>query len=272
MITIIQAIREPVSLATVLREYRDYGLLLKHLALRDIRLRYRHASLGLAWVILQPLVSMIVFATVFARVLRPSTGAIPYSLFALAGLVPWNFFSSSASRACLAFVSNGALLTKVYFPRAILPASAVLGSAVDLVAGCVLVLAYSLWNGVHADWRWMLLPAVALQTILATFFISLGLATLNAVQRDVKHAMQFLMQLWLYASPVVYPASLVSGKYRWLFGLNPMTGVLDGFRWCLFGTPPEPVLYFSSLASLVAFAIGSCWLFNRFELSLAERV
>jgi len=272
LLTIIQSARQPVPLAAVVREYTAYGSLLKHLTLRDLRLRYRHASLGLLWVIVQPVVSMIVFALVFSRVLRPATGDVPYSLYALAGLVPWSFFASSLSRACMVFVANSGLLTKVYFPRAILPASAVLGSALDLAVGCGLVCLYAVGSGFWPSWRWMLLPAVAAQAVVTTFFIALGLATLNAIQRDVKHAMQFVIQLWMYASPVVYPSSLVPGPYRWLFGLNPLTSVLDGFRWCLFGTPPDWPLYAASVVSMAALAAGAVRLFFHFERTLAERV
>lgn len=216
-------------------EYREFVPLLRYLAARDWRLRYRNASLGTLWVILQPLLPMLVFTMVFAKVLRPSTGDVPYSLYALAGLAPWSFFSSTVSRACLAFVSNANLLNKVYFPRAILPASSVLGGVVDLGVGCALVCGYAILSGYLPTWRWALLPVCAALTLLTAFFVSLLLATLNALQRDVKHAMQFLMQLWLYASPVAYPAGLVPEQYRWLLGLNPMTAVLESFRWSQIG-------------------------------------
>lgn len=272
MTTIIEGSRQRTSWWARMAEYAEFASLAKYLAQRDFRLRYRHASLGVLWVILQPLLPMIIFTGVFSRVLRPSTNGIPYSLFALAGLVPWSFFSSSVTRACMVFVSSGNLLTKVYFPRGILPGSAILGSVLDLGAGCVLVLGYSIWNGYLPSWRWLLLPAVALQTVVVALFISLALATLNAVFRDVKHAMPFLMQLWMYASPVAYSSSLVPPRYRWLVGLNPMASVLDGFRWILFGTRPDLTLYWGSVVSLAVVAGAAIWLFHRFEQSLAERV
>lgn len=272
MTTIIEGARQRTSFRARIAEYAEFGSLVKYLALRDFRLRYRHASLGFVWVILQPLLPMIIFTGVFSRVLRPSTNGIPYSLFALAGLVPWSFFSSSVSRACMVFVSSGNLLTKVYFPRGILPAAAILGSVLDLGAGCVLVLGYSIWNGYMPSWRWLLLPAIALQAVVVAMVVSLALATLNSLFRDVKHAMQFLMQLWMYASPVVYSSSLVPERYRWLVGLNPMASVLDGFRWSLFGTRPGLALYCSSVASIAVAAAAAFWLFYRFEQSLAERI
>jgi lipopolysaccharide transport system permease protein len=271
MITVIENSQQSVSLSS-LSEYREFGSLLKYLVIRDIHLRYRHASLGATWVILQPLLPMVIFTVVLGHLLRPSTNGVPYSLFVLAGLVPWSFFSASVSRACLVFINSANLLTKVYFPRGILPASAILGGSLDLVVGCALLLVYSMWKGYFPNLRWLLLPGLALQTILVAFFISLGLATLNALIRDVKHAMQFLMQLWLYASPVAYSSSLVPERYRWLVGLNPITSVLDGYRWCLFGTRPSLPLYWGSVAATVVLAIASVWLFSYFQDSLAERV
>lgn len=245
---------------------------MRYLAVRDWRLRYRNASLGALWVILQPLLPMLIFTMVFAHVLRPSTGDVPYSLFALTGLAPWSFFASTVSRGCLAFVSNGNLLNKVYFPRGILPASAVLGGALDLAVGCGLVCGYSIWNGYLPTWRWLMLPLLAAQVLATAFFVSLALATLNALYRDVKHAMQFLMQLWLYASPVVYSASLVPEGYRWLLALNPMTSVLEGFRWALLGTPIDAGLFWASLGSTLVVAVAGVELFRSFERSLPERV
>lgn len=272
MITVIENSQQRISWSSLVSEYREFGSLVKYLAIRDIHLRYRHASLGATWVVLQPLLPMVIFTGVLGHLLRPSTNGVPYSLFALAGLVPWSFFSSSVSRACLVFINSANLLTKVYFPRGILPASAILGGALDLVVGCVLLLVYSVWKGYLPNVRWFFLPCLLLQTILVAFFISLGLATLNALIRDVKHAMQFLMQLWMYASPVAYSSSLVPERYRWLVALNPMTSVLDGYRWCLFGTRPSFPLYWGSMAATAAFAVGAISLFNYFQDSLAERV
>jgi lipopolysaccharide transport system permease protein len=270
--TIIDASRQRAPVRTLVAECAEFSSLAKYLALRDFRLRYRHASLGALWVILQPLLPMIVFTVVFGRVLRPSTNGVPYSLFALAGLVPWSFFSASVSRTALVYVSSGNLLTKVYFPRVILPASSVLGTVLDLAVGCAIALGYSVWHGYPPSWRWLLLPAFALHTVLVAFIVSLALATLMALVRDIKHALQFIMQLWMYASPVAYSSSLVPERYRWLVGWNPMTSVIDGFRWCLFGARSDLALDCVSLASAGLIAVAAVWLFHRFQESLAERV
>lgn len=270
--TVIDASRQRTPVRLLLAECLEFSSLTKYLALRDFRLRYRHASLGALWVVLQPLLPMLVFTGVFGRVLKPSTSGVPYSLFALAGLVPWSFFSASVSRSSLVFVSSGNLLTKVYFPRVILPASSILGNLLDLGVGCVLVVGYSIWHGYFPTWRWLFLPAAVLETVLVAFFVSLALATLNSLLRDVKHAMQFLMQLWMYASPVAYSSSLVPERYRWLAGWNPMTSVLDGFRWSLFGTRPDFRLDGTSVAATVIIGAAALWLFHRFQESLAERI
>ncbi len=260
------------SPAALIQEYTEFGTLLRYLAMRDLRLRYRHASLGALWVILQPLLPMLMFVGVFSRVLKPSTGDVPYSLFVLSGMVPWTFFSASVSYGCMTFVSNANLMNRVYMPRAILPASAILGSAVDLGVGCILLSAYAIWNGYWPHLAWLTLPVFALQTIVTAFFVSLGLATLNAIFRDVKHAMQFMLQLWLYATPVVYAPALIHPQYRWLLGLNPMTSAVEGFRWAVLGTPLNWQLYLSSLACTALVALGALAVFRHFERSLAERV
>lgn len=270
-ITIIDADRRE-SPSDLVQEYAEFGTLLRYLAMRDLRLRYRHASLGALWVVLQPLLPMLIFVGIFSRVLRPSTGDVPYSLFVLSGMVPWTFFAASVSYGCMTFVSNANLLNKVYMPRAILPASAILGSSVDLGVGCILLGAIAIWNGYWPHWTWLALPLFGLQVIVTAFFVSLGLATLNAIYRDVKHAMQFMLQFWLYATPVVYSPALIRPERRWLLGLNPMTSVVEGFRWTVLGTPLNWQLYLSSLACTAIIATGAWALFRHFERSLAERV
>jgi lipopolysaccharide transport system permease protein len=260
------------SLWETLREYGEFSTLIRYLALRDLRLRYRHASLGLLWVILQPLLPMLLFAGIFARALRPTTVQLPYSLFVLSGMVPWSFFSASVSQGCMVFVANANLLNKVHMPRGVLPFSAILGSTVDLTVGCLLLCLYSLASGYWPRLSWLALPIFGLQVVATSFFITLGLATLNSLYRDVKHAMSFLLQLWLYATPVVYAPELIPTQYRWLLRLNPMTSVVQGFRWSVAAMPFDWPLYLSSLASATLIAVGSVVLFLRVERSLAERV
>jgi lipopolysaccharide transport system permease protein len=259
------------SLRSALAEYGDYTTLLRYLTLRDLRLRFQDPLLGIVWVTLMPLLPAAIFATVFARILQPSTGGVPYSLFALAGFVPWTFFSTSVSTASMTFVWNANLLNKVYFPRAVLPASAMLASAVELGAGLVLLCSYTVLRGFPLRVTWFLLPLLALYVAAIAFFVSLGLATANALNRNVKFAIPFLMQVWIYATPVVYPLSIVPTRSRLLFGLNPLTGALEGFRAALLGTPLNHTLFAMSLVSSAIFALGSVRLFHRYEAMLAER-
>ncbi len=246
--------------------------LLRHLAWRDFKLRYRQTALGFLWAVIQPLLPMVIFSAIFARVLRPEIPGIPYSLFVLSGIVPWSFFSSSISTASGSFVNNFALLNKVYFPRGILPAAAVAGCAFDLLLGCLLLLADALVSGITPRWSWLGLAPAMVFLVLLSSFISLGLASLSAMIRDVKHAIPFLIQVAMYATPVIYSAALVPAKWRWAFGLNPMTSVVLLFRACLFGDPLPPSLFVFSLLSAAAAAIAAIVVFERLERNLAERV
>jgi lipopolysaccharide transport system permease protein len=221
---------------------------------------------------LMPLLPAAIFATIFARILQPSTGGIPYSLYALSGFVPWTFFSTSVSTASMTFVWNANLLNKVYFPRAVLPASAMLASSAELGAGLVLLCGYGIWRGYPPLASWLWLPLLALYVALIAFFVSLGLATANALNRNVKFAIPFLMQIWIYATPVVYPISIVPARTRMILGLNPLTGALDAFRAALLGTPMDHTLFFLSLASTAVLAAAAVWFFRRYEALLAERV
>lgn len=253
-------------------EYREYATLLRYLTLRDLRLRFQSRILGGLWVILQPLLPAAIFAIVLGSTLAPTTGRVPYSLFALAGFVPWTFFSTSVSTASMTFVWNANLLNKVYFPRGILPASAMLASSVELAVGILLLCCWSILCGYMPRLAWFWLPALAGYVAALAFFVSLGLATANALNRNVKFAIPFLMQLWIYASPVVYSTSILSRRARWLLGLNPLTAVLEGFRAALFGQSVDWHLFAASLGSATVLAIGVLALFRRFESLLAERV
>jgi lipopolysaccharide transport system permease protein len=272
LVTVIDAKRPSLTPLGMLLEYQEYATVLRYLAARDIRLRFRNAILGLAWVVLQPLLPMMVFALVFSQVLRPSMiPGVPYSLFALAGMAVWSYFSGAVSVASMSFVSNTGLLNKVYFPRGILPLAAVLATALDLAVGLLLVCGYSTFLGFGPRWSWLLLPLIAVETVLLAFFVSLALATLNILYRDVKHALQFVIQLWMFASPVVYAPSLLEENVRWMMGLNPVTCVLLGARAALLGGPVEAGLYWTSTGSAVSVAFVAVLIFRHYERQLPER-
>jgi lipopolysaccharide transport system permease protein len=271
-ITVIEPARRGISLWNAVAEYGEYSALLRYLTLRDLRLRFQSPLLGIVWVTLMPVLPAVIFATIFARILQPSTGGVPYSLYALSGFVPWTFFSTSVSTASMTFVWNANLLNKVYFPRAVLPASAMLASSAELGAGLVLLCGFSVWRGYPPLISWLWLPLLALYVAAIAFFVSLGLATANALNRNVKFAIPFLMQIWIYATPVVYPISIVPARTRLILGLNPLTGALDAFRAALLGTPMDHTLLLISLASTAVFACASVWIFRRYEALLAERI
>lgn len=253
-------------------EYRQYRTLFFFLTLRDITLRYRQTLLGVLWAVLQPILPMIIFTVVFARVLRPETGPVPYSLFALSGLVPWMFFANAINTAGNTFTANHNLLNKVYFPRAFLPAAAVAAAVVDLIAGEVFLLGMLLWWGYRPSVLWLWLPVIALLTAGLAVGVGLALASLMALYRDVKHVLPFLIQLWMYATPVVYPITLLSQKFRWAVNLNPMAGVVEAGRSCLFGTPVNWTLLMMSALSAVLISGAAALLFHHLETDLAERV
>ena len=260
------------SLFQKLAEYRGYQTLFVFLALRDITLRYRQTILGVAWAILQPLLPMAIFTAAFSRVLRPSTGGIPYWLFVLSGMAPWAFFSGAINQSGNAFVNSQNLLNKVYFPRAILPAAAVAAYSLDFFVTGTGLLAVTWARGYPPHLAWLLLPLIACVTGGVAISVGLALASLMALYRDVKHILPFLIQLWLFATPIMYPVSLLPRPLQQIAGINPMAGVLEALRSCLFGTPPDWKLLALSGLSFVAIASAALTLFHRLEADLAERV
>lgn len=269
---IVKIDQSGASLFEKLAEYRQYRTLFLFLTLRDITLRYRQTLLGVLWAVLQPILPMLVFTVVFARVLRPETGPVPYFLFALSGLVPWMFFANAINTAGSTFTANHNLLNKVYFPRAILPGAAVAAAVGDLFAGEVFLLGMVLWQGYRPTVEWLWLPVIALLMAGLALAVGLALASLMALYRDVKHVLPFLIQLWMYATPVVYPVTLLSWRFRWAVNLNPMAGVVEAGRSCLFGTPVNWTMLAVSGISAVLISGAAALLFHHLERDLAERV
>ncbi len=253
-------------------EYHQYRTLFVFLVLRDITLRYRQTVLGVLWAVLQPLLPMAIFTAVFARVLRPSTGGVPYWLFVLAGMAPWTFFANAINTSGAAFVSNHGLLNKVYFPRAILPCAAVAACLLDYVVVGVFVLGLASWWGYRPSVEWLLLPVIAIITAGLAMSVGLALASLMAIYRDVRHILPFLVQLWMFATPIMYPINLLPQQVRWAIGLNPMAGVVEALRSSLFGSPPDWNILFLSGLSTVVIGFAAAFLFHWLEADLAERV
>jgi len=250
--------------------------LLFFLTWRDVIVRYKQAVLGVMWAVMQPLLTMIVFTVVFNRMLgvqSPST-RIPYEVFSFAGLLPWQFFSGALSRAGGSVVANANLVTKVYFPRLVIPLSGVLAGLVDLAISFVVLVVLMGAYGVVPTWNVVFLPLFLLLAIVVALGVSLWLSALNVLYRDVQYVIPFLVQLWMFVSPVIYSVSSVkSPVLRIVFALNPMTVVLGGFRWALLGEQaPFDVYAWISIASVLLVLVGGLFYFKRTERVFADVV
>jgi lipopolysaccharide transport system permease protein len=222
------------------REIREYRDLFSFLIWRDIKVRYAQSVLGIGWAVIQPVFSMLVFTVVFSRMAGVRSDGVPYVLFSFAALVPWTFFSNALSDSSMSLVTNSSMLQKIYFPRVMLPAAAVLGKLVDFGIGMVLLLTLMAWYRVVPSTGVLLLPLLIALLVITALGIGLVLSGLAVQYRDVKYALVFGLQLLMFAAPVVYPASYVPDHYRLWYGLNPMVAVIEGFRSALLGTTALP--------------------------------
>ena len=243
-----------------------------HLGLRDLKLRYKQTALGIAWVVLQPLVAVVLFTFVFGRLADIPSDGIDYAVFALAGLVGWLYVSGAVEGAAESLVESRDLVTKAYFPRILAPVAAVLPGLVDLLPSLAILAVFMAVYGVAPDVALLTLPLWIAAAVLVALGVGLWLAALNALYRDVRYAVGFGMQVWLFASPVVFPSSLVEGTERWVFSLNPMVGVIDGLRWALIAAPAPPVEDIVSLASGLAILATGTVYFQRVERRMADRI
>src|SRR5271169_4826868 len=225
---------------------------------RDVKVRYKQTAIGAAWAVLQPVLAMLVFTLFFGKLAHIPSEGLPYQVFVYAGLLPWMYFAASLQNATNTIVENQRVITKVYFPRLILPLSAVLSGLVDFGISFLIFVAMMFYYRIQPTMRVLWLPVFLLLAIVTAFGVGLWLSALNAIYRDVRYVLPFLVQLWLFASPVIYPPSLMSAKWRWLFGLNPMAGVIEGFRWSLagHGEPPGRLILVSSGIVLVILLTG----------------
>jgi lipopolysaccharide transport system permease protein len=233
-----------------LRALVHHRELLYFLTWRDVKVRYKQAVIGVLWVVLQPLLAITIFTFVFNRLANVPSDGLPYPLFAYAALLPWNFFSQAVTKSANSLVANSHLVSRIYFPRIIIPLSGVLTPIVDFAVSLGFFLVLMLWFGMLPTWRLIALPLFLVAAVVTAFAICLFLSALNVRYRDVGHVVPFLVQFWMYASPVVYPTSLVPERWRPLYSLNPMAAVIDGFRWSLLGAPP-PGLAESTISALI---------------------
>lgn len=271
VVTRIRPSRGWVSLK--LDELWEYRELLYFLVWRDVKVRYKQTVLGAAWAILQPLLTMVVFSLFFGKLGKIPSDGLPYPIFSFAALVPWTFFASGLGQGANSLVGSQNLIKKVYFPRLVIPISSVLAGVVDFAIAFLVLLAMMLAYGIVPTAAALWLPLLLLLALVTALGVSLWLSALNVQFRDIRYTVPFLTQLWLFATPIAYPSSLLPEPWRTVYALNPMVGVVEGFRWALLGTDtaPGPMVLASSLAALALLASGAYY-FRRMEKSFADVV
>ncbi len=259
--------------ALKLRDVWEYRELLYFLVWRDVKVRYKQTALGVIWVALQPLATTIIFTLIFGNLAKMPSDNLPYAVFALAGLLPWNYFAGAVGKGSVSLVGSANLISKVYFPRLIIPLSGVLGGLVDFAIVFCLLAGLLAFYGYYPALSWLLLPFFLLLAIATALGVSLWLSALNVQYRDIGYLIPFFIQLWFFATPVVYPSSLIPPPWNVVYALNPMVGVVDGFRWALFGkgSAPGPILILS-IGAVIVVLISGLYVFKRMERTFADVV
>ena len=250
-----------------------YRELLWVLTKRDILVLYKQAFLGAAWAILQPVFAVVIFSIIFGVFVRMPSEGVPYPIFAFAGVLPWTYFAEAMRRASTGLVNDAELVRKIYFPRLIMPLANVTAPLLDFCLAFVVLIAMMLFYGIMPGWKFLLVPPLMAIAALLALSIGLWLAPINARFRDIKHTLPFLIQVWMYASPIVYPLSMVPEQWRWAYALNPMVGVIEGFRWAVFDRG-EPNLFAIglSVAVIAVLLFGGLVFFRRMERSFADTI
>ena len=272
---------EPVIVIEPLRRWRGLKVkeiweskgLLYFFVWRDVKVRYKQTVLGALWAILQPVLTMLIFTFVFSRVAKIPSDGIPYQVFSLTALVPWTFFANGVALAANSIVGNASLVGKVYFPRLVLPTSSIGAGLVDFGLAFAVLLVVMPFYGTAPKWTVIFVPPLLVLAVATTLGVGLWLAALNVYYRDVRYVVPFLIQFWLFATPIAYPASVVTGPARFLLNLNPITGVVEGFRWALLGAGEgvPASIWTSSLSAAVICASG-LWYFRRMERAFADAI
>jgi len=256
-----------------LRELWEYRELLYFLVWRDVKVRYKQTALGAAWAIIQPFFTMLVFSIFFGSLGKMPSDGIPYPIFAFAALVPWGFFANGLSQSSNSLVGSSHLITKVYFPRLIVPLGSVFSGIVDFLVAFAVLLAMMLYYGLLPSINVLWLPLFVLLALVTSLGVGLWLSALNVEYRDVRYIVPFITQFWLFATPIAYPSSLLHQPWRTIYGLNPMVGVVEGFRWALLrsNTAPGPIIAVSASAAVVILITGAFY-FRRMEKTFADIV
>ncbi len=254
-----------------LRSVWQYRELLYFLVWRDVLTRYKQTAIGAAWVVVQPLINMILFTLIFSRLAKIPSDGIAYPVFAFTALLPWSYFSQALAKTSGSVVSSANLVTKIYFPRLLIPLAASIAPVVDLVFSFVVLLVLMAWYNIVPTWGLLALPLFLTLAIGTALAVGLWASALNVKYRDVGSIIPFVAQIWMYASPVAYPVSMVPEKWRLLYSLNPMVGVIEGFRWALLGKEcPDLEMMAVSFVTVVALLLGGIVYFKRMEQSFAD--
>lgn len=256
------------------KELSNYWELLFFLAWRDVKVKYKQTVFGILWVVFQPILLMLIFSLVLGRLksIEESINA-PYALFAFVGLIPWQLFAKIIDSTSNCLIAEQGLVSKIYFPKILMPASCCLSALFDFLIGCILLALMMLYYQQIPDWTIVFIPLFVILMLIAAMGIGFWLSALNTEYRDVKCIVPFLIQFWMFATPVFYPSSIIPGKYRFILALNPMSGAIEGIRWCLFsyGSAPGWEIYLSSLISIIVFVTGVYW-FQWREKSFADHL
>lgn len=255
-----------------LHELWNYRELLTSFTMRDIKIRYKQTALGFLWAIIQPLFMMVIFTIIFGGFAKIPSEGIPYPLFSFAALLPWMLFSEGLTRSTMSMVANANIMTKVYFPRLIMPISGILSPLVDFAVSISILVLMMAYYGFVPTINVVFLPLFILLALATSLGIGLWLSALNVKYRDFQYTVPFIIQLWMYASPVVYPASMIPEAIRPLYGLNPMAGVIEGFRWALLGTEIPSTMIFVSVGVVVVLLVSGMFYFRRMEQYYADIV
>ena len=255
------------------KELWRYRELIYFLTWRDIKVRYKQATLGIAWAVLQPLMTMVIFTVIFGTLLKTPSQGIPYPLFSLTALLPWQLFASALQRSSTSLVGNANLLTKIYFPRLAIPLASIFAALVDFLISFVVLIGVMIYYRYMPGWNALWLPLLVLLALLTALAVGLWLSALNVQYRDIQQIVPFLIQVWMYASPIVYPIETIpAGIWRWLYSLNPMVGVIQGFRWALLGGTPPDLTLVISVAMVLILLVSGLYYFRRMEKTFADIV
>ena len=254
-----------------IRELWEYRELLYFLVWRDVKVRYKQTAIGASWAVLQPLLTMIIFTMVFGKFANMPSNGLPYPVFSYVALLPWTYFARALSQSITSVVGNAHLITKVYFPRLLLPISAVVAGLIDFLIAFAFLIALMIWYGIVPDWEIVFLPFFVLLTMMTALSVSLWLSVINVRYRDIGQAVPFLLQIWMFVSPVAYAVSVVPEKWRLLYSLNPMAGVVEGFRWALTHSESPPILPIVASTIIVTVLLyGGLVFFKRMEETFAD--